>query len=47
MPHFDITAGVLQEEPSMPYIFISMLDYVMRIATFDPEEELGFMLHPQ
>jgi len=42
---FDILAGLLQGDTLAPYLFIMLLDYVLR-NTFDGrEEELGFKLH--
>ena len=39
---FDIIAGVLQGDILAPFLFIIVLDYVMRQAVDGREEELGF-----
>ena len=41
---FEIVAGVLQGDTLAPYIFAIVLDFVMRKAIGDREEELGFQL---
>ena len=41
---FEIIAGVLQGDTLAPYLFAIVLDYVMRRALDDREEELGFHL---
>ena len=42
---FDILAGVLQGDTLAPFLFIIVLDYVMRQAIHGHEQELGFELH--
>ena len=42
--HIDIVAGVLQGDTLTPYIFAIVLDFVMREAIGNKEEELGFQL---
>jgi hypothetical protein len=42
--NIQITTGVLQGDTLAPYLFIIVLDYVMRRATEGKEEELGFCL---
>ena len=44
---FEITAGVLQGDTLAPYLFIIVLDYAMRKALWDKEQELGFTLKPR
>ena len=41
---FNLFVGVLQDETLVPYLFIIVLDYVMRQATEGKEEELGLTL---
>jgi len=41
---FSITAGVLQGDTLAPYLFILVLDYIMRQTLGDRETELGFEL---
>ena len=41
---FEITAGVLQGDTLAPYLFIIVLDYVMRVAISGHEEQCGFKL---
>ena len=40
---FDILAGVLQGDTLAPYLFVIVIDYIMRTAT-DGKEHLGFTL---
>ena len=42
---FAILAGVLQGDTLAPYLFIIVLDYVLRKTFKGREEELGFKLH--
>ena len=44
---FDITAGVLQGDTLAPFLSIIVLDYALRQAIGDSEEELGFTLTPR
>jgi hypothetical protein len=44
---FDIQAGVLQGDTLAPFLFIVVLDYVMRKALEGSEERLGFTLEPR
>ena len=44
---FDITAGVLQGDTLAPFLFIIVLDYAMRKALGDKENDLGFTLTPR
>ena len=44
---FDIMAGVLQGDTLAPFLFIVVLDYVLRKALQDNEERLGFLLEPR
>ena len=41
---FGLLAGVLQGDTLVPYLFVIALDYVLRIAIDDREEDLGFHL---
>ena len=41
---FEITAGVLQGDTLAPFIFVIVLDYVLRKAISGRESEFGFML---
>ena len=41
---FEIESGILQGDTLAPYIFIIILDYVMRKTISGREEELGFKL---
>jgi len=41
---FEIMAGVLQGDTLAPYLFVIVVDYVMRTALKDREQELGFKL---
>ena len=41
---FNLFVGVLQDETLVPYLFIVVLDYVMRQVTEGKEEELGLTL---
>ena len=43
---FDITAEVLQKDTLAPFLFIILLDYALRMAMGDGEDELGFTLTP-
>ena len=42
--NFEITKGVLQGDTLAPYLFVITLDYAIRQAIEDREEELGFEL---
>ena len=42
---FDITTGVLQGDTAAPYLFITVLDYALRIAFHNPR--LGFEAQPR
>lgn len=42
---FHITAGVLQGDTLAPYLFVIMIDYALRMATMEREEELGFTIN--
>ena len=44
---FDITAGVLQGDTLAPFLFIIVLDYAMRKALGDREDDLGFTITPR
>ena len=44
---FEITAGVLQGDTQAPFLFIIVLDYALRKAMQDKEQELGFTLKPR
>ena len=44
---FDILAGVLQGDTLAPFLFIIVLDYALRQATSNMDEELGFTLTPR
>ena len=44
---FEIKAGVLQGDTLAPYLFVIVLDYVMRQTYTGREEELGFQLYRQ
>ena len=44
---FEITAGVLQGDTLAPFLFIIVLDFAMRRAIGDKEEELGFTITPR
>ena len=39
-----VTAGVLQGDTLAPYIFVLVIDYVMRRAVHDADEECGFQI---
>ena len=39
---FDIVAGVIQGDTLSPYLFIIVLDYAIRKAINEHEEEFGF-----
>ena len=41
---FDILAGVLQGDTLAPYLFVIIIDYVMRKAVGNKAEEIGFRL---
>ena len=43
---FEIKAGVLQGDTLAPYLFAIVVDYAMRQAIRNNEEELGFMIQP-
>ena len=43
---FEITASVLQGDTLAPFIFVIVLDYVLRKAISGRESEFGFMLTP-
>ena len=42
---FKILAGVLQGDTLAPYLFAIVIDYVMRQAIENKEQELGFRLY--
>ena len=44
---FEITAGVLQGDTLAPFIFVIVLDCVLRKAISGRESEFGFMLTPR
>ena len=44
---FQIQAGVLQGDTLAPYLFVIVLDYVMRIALGKDEDNLGFTISPR
>ena len=44
---FEITAGVLQGDTLAPFVFVIVLDYVLRKAISGRESEFGFMLTPR
>ena len=44
---FTIQAGVLQGDTLAPYLFIIVLDYVMRAALGNDEDNLGFTITPR
>ena len=44
---FEITAGVLQGDTLAPFIFVIVLDYVLRKAISGRESEFGLMLTPR
>ena len=44
---FEILAGVLQGDTLAPYLFILVLDYVMRVAIGNDEDMLGFTVTPR
>ena len=44
---FEILAGVLQGDTLAPYLFILVLDYVMRVAIGNDEDLLGFTVTPR
>ena len=41
---FNILAGVLQGDTLAPYLFVIVIDYVMRIALLGREDKLGFQV---
>ena len=41
---FDVLAGVLQGDTLAPYLFVIVIDYIMRKAVGNKAEELGFRL---
>ena len=41
---FQISKGLLQGDTLAPFLFVIVLDYVMRMALKDNEVELGFQL---
>ena len=41
---FDILAGVLQGDTLAPYLFVIVIDYCMRKAVNDDDEQLGVTL---
>ena len=43
---FNVLVGVLQGDTLAPYLFIIVLDYVLR-TSLDENTELGFTLHPR
>ena len=44
--HFDILAGILQGDTLAPFLFIIVIDYVMRISV-DTMKENGFLYQPR
>ena len=44
---FVIRAGVLQGDTLAPFLFVIVLDYVLRQAISGKEEELGFTVTPR
>ena len=44
---FEITGGVLQGDTLAPFLFIIVLDYALRKAMGDREEDLGFTITPR
>ena len=44
---FEILAGVLQGDTLAPYLFIIVLDYVMRMAIREDKDMLGFTVTPR
>ena len=44
---FKISAGVLQGDTLAPFIFITVLDYIMRYALTDIHDETGILLEPR
>ena len=44
---FEILAGVLQGDTLAPYLFIIVLDYVMRMAIGEDKDMLGFTVTPR
>ena len=45
--YFKILAGVLQGDTLAPYLFVIVLDYILRKTFEGRETELGFTLHRQ
>ena len=45
-PSFPILAGILQGDTLAPFLFIIVVDYVLRISV-DSISEKGYMLHPR
>ena len=45
-PSFPILAGILQGDTLAPFLFIMVVDYVLRISV-DSISEKGYMLHPR
>ena len=41
---FNILAGVLQGDTLAPYLFVIVIDYIMRTALLGREDKLGFQL---
>ena len=44
---FKILAGVLQGDTLAPYLFIIVVDYIMRTAMSNLEEPVGFTIRPR
>ena len=44
---FEILVGVLQGDTLAPYLFIIVLDYVMRTAVGENNDKLGFTIKPK
>ena len=45
-PSFPIVAGILHGDTLAPFLFIIVVDYVLRIS-IDSISEKGYMLHPR
>ena len=43
--YFDLLAGVLQGDTLAPYIFVIMIDYIMRRTIDEEGDRLGFQLN--
>ena len=44
---FEILAGVLQGDTLAPYLFVIVIDYIMRMTIEDKATEIGFTLYPR